>query len=766
MIIQLLRLWWSFIFTSNVLPTDTFTQRMRKLLVGLCIHTVLIGAVAGAVMVYNYTSGELEPHHFYLMFLSTISSVLTELCIFVNTKKTLHVSRMGISAIGIVLCPTYIVVLLVNPMTSYVPIYFSISIYLLITEAYYAALIPVYVVLCFMTSYNIIVNGGGGALGMGYVIGIRDDTEMPMQGRIDDQLQTTGFMLCALVLVWLQKKEYASTIMRATRAQVTATSVARCLVRYSTSEARVAIENYRDDATACDKTLSDALSDIVTNFEAYRPFLPNYLIGTNLSIDPAAAENGDTRSNHSAYLLRLMHLSNVEYTHSVETLTDAGLVEKFASPTERSELASTARRKRSTHDLSMTCDVLSMDSLEEDDKSDASTNKQTTTSRRSQTHSPVSVPFEGDKPSTALEPPSPRATNPRRPQSVKAAMCLVSYKPLFQEGLSYSVFTDFTEHIREAAEETLGTIHTYFGDVLHVSWNTVRPVPHPEAYSILFLERCRQVTPLLDRKADIEAMEGSSSRFTLCSGAAYCGDATFFFCGKRLLVPMVTAPWLPQLRTLFQSYSERLQINVVDGDTLERCHRLIHHSHSPVSSFLCRRFDFFDRDNAGGLSAVRSDPTSASGGSGDHNLSSETALNDRSAAKCTPIVNVHELQHVQARQRPEGNAIFTNVDLPVLVSDALDDEEYHNEARVVLNAVLDLCREKEFGEALRALQNFRRKYATPTTKSVNSDVSGDHKVTTTLRPRRDIVLEYVLCKVEMCQRENSHDDIQFGAVTF
>eukprot|EP00760_Papus_ankaliazontas_P008666 PhM_4_TR13903/c2_g1_i5/m.96169 len=568
--IPFLSSWWKFAYGNCLCEFDTFPDRMRKLFVSVGLHITPLAFFSIINGAFNVFYGNNLSLLHYLpvaipMFITAVVAIFTW-----NKMRTTHSANANaVGPIMILLMATMFGILLQNPMTSYNCVYLGAMLAAIVCRAHDRLVVIGYTLMCVLTAYNLFVNGGDGGLGMGYVIGIRNDyDDKPMIGRLDDQVMILGFVWFSLSIVAMQTTEYETMIAKASLAHTTASHVGVQLLRYDISGARILLSEYKSNR-AHDRNMHSVLSEIVKNMELYRPFLPNYLIEDN-NMNNSSINTSNSDSDAAA---------DTSLCMSAVVASPVG-----GEPSRANQLQAVTIPDNNTN-------------ITDDDYDDELGTPSSSTSRED----------EGTRQHIQKATPVIRTRNALLGTAAIKAMCagIINFAPFVRRLQCNSdggaddhitclpiALSDLVEHVRISADEYLGTIHSFFGDVLFISWNTARNAPHPETVALLFLEACRTYR----RENRLQLSQSCSFSCSSCVGALYSGDARFLLCGKRLFVPWIRAAWLPQLQQMTLTYCNDtnpllLGTNVANGSTIEAARRLLR-SKIMLTSLRVRRFDF------------------------------------------------------------------------------------------------------------------------------------------------------------------------------
>eukprot|EP00760_Papus_ankaliazontas_P028046 PhM_4_TR3501/c0_g1_i1/m.39211 len=485
---------WRWLYVGLLVPGDVFTQRVRKLfLAALVLPTV----VAMTLSIVTLLLGNVMPGSLNVAF------GLTLLCAYAWVRHTRTASDdFMISFISLLLLFAAALTITLPLVPGHAMFSFG-AVLSIVTRVSPSLMFPLWMALATLNSYNCIaVAEGESSLPL---FAVRD-VEYPLSVQVATQVMALfAFCLCFFV-AWLQQREYQRLQRRSELVSSFSTEVARYLVKYDTKAARAVVSEYVLNRHRSDATLAMVMTQIIDNMEAYRPFLPQYLMYNY-------AEDNDEGGNNLPMLFRLFHGGD--------------------DPAEPSGIGNTTHRSESEISSEtglesiMTGDPVLK--LEEAATEHVPSGRLTPQSPRDNRVSSQLFPLQA--PATPEPPPSTSITPTNQPNKLSSTATLPRASIVRNVAACYvhvrtnssDAVAAFIDRVQTLAEVTAGTVHACFGDRVELSWNTTHKVHSAEYRAITFLMR---------------AAKGAKQSYT-AAGAVHCGRARFFFSGCRQLVPLV-----------------------------------------------------------------------------------------------------------------------------------------------------------------------------------------------------------------------------------
>eukprot|EP00760_Papus_ankaliazontas_P000931 PhM_4_TR10318/c0_g1_i1/m.71358 len=348
-------------------------------------------------------------------------------------------------------------------------------------------------------------------------------------------LHLTATFLCSLgvVIVFnLVLLEYAVNAQKKVAAGQVAADVASLLQRYHTSAAHNVLELYSNNTEFFDSTLHDSLKQITVNMEAYRPFLPNYLV---VATDQEQTENQKRLES----LLKPSQLTEGNaLTLSLPTLVPADLSElsETVSDSKALQLNYNANNSGSTNNNSVNNIVTLPDDVEG------------AGGREDDINAVLMTPFLCTTEGSAPDRPSQHGVTPKRhiaiawlnlSRHVSLSLSSSSSASSSLDGIGWDVLSKITDNTVLVADRTGGTVHCVCADRILLSWNTARRVANPTASAALFLLQTKQ----------------SSTKATEMESCMCSGEARFAIVGVQRHYPVIWCDWFDRLHTLFERCS-------------------------------------------------------------------------------------------------------------------------------------------------------------------------------------------------------------------
>eukprot|EP00760_Papus_ankaliazontas_P014873 PhM_4_TR16165/c6_g1_i1/m.24610 len=646
--------YWHFLYTSNVLPSDTFEQRMRKLVLGAA------GVVAPYMLIDSLTTfsgvyGRTPLQNFFLG-APTAAMALVSFFAWATMKRSRTAHEFPMVCMFLVFLCSNIAVCLMHPMVPYETLTVVFATACTVMNLYPRTFFSLWMVVVVLQSYNLALTPE-----VGPTLYLYRNEHSSVSTRVSDQIIKIVSTCVIFGLVRNQSTEFKALTQVSELGTRTVKAIASSLLDYDTKAARETVRVYCTDEY-CDDALAEVMLKIVDNMDAYRPFLPNYILQGHTDDDDDATHAHTTTKRGSQEDEDEKDFSDTEdgFFASTTTMTtrtrswyraseeDDAEDDPSDSPSELIPIDSNQHRKSPSPPRSLELftpvtpfvNTSPAPATDDDDDDDDHAGAETLPGPVHNSNS-VTNPLTGP---VLISPRNSynnnnnnvRVTNITKMPSVstvavsrRVVIGLVDYYPRLSSifmmkstqrhtnpalhHLATSISssednnneTNFIDTLFELADEAISTVHTLFGDTLHVSWNTARRVAQPESRSALFLAR-------------VKARLG-------CVGAAACGPATFQFCGERQLVPLVHASWYEDVQMFLSRYSVPLQANVCDKTIAQNSAHAVRH-------FM---FDALpSKRNA--LCAVQLASQRSAGQlrGGDNNNNNNISNNNRSCATC------------------------------------------------------------------------------------------------------------------------------------
>eukprot|EP00760_Papus_ankaliazontas_P036971 PhM_4_TR8412/c0_g1_i3/m.8110 len=541
---------WNYLYRSTLNASDDFGQRVRKQAIAWGMVVVLASVIHISTVALRAVDEEWSPAQFWTSLLSTVMADVCFIIAWVQVKR----SKTATDGVALFFALTLWAAFTIQVTQTYMYSFHAMSIALMSfsisVDIRTRLIIALYTILYVVNSYNVVVSTRSDK---------DDDTLQPIVvipgsrdtvvGRLTVEVFNFVALFITIGVIQAQKKECDRMLEVAHSRTALAREIATDLVRYDTEAAKRRIVDDVDK----ESDFKGVLHTIVNNMEAYRPFLPNYLLNartsssfeddddddddedtTKLSVFEQQSEECDTEptSSMSCSLSQSQHPDEgMRFDHNTDEDPNAVVAFNIV-PT----VTMTAAREESSS------------------TSDNPSSKKTSPLQVINNKSPL------DASSGARSPGAPQlmmrnADIPLRKKVSLAILHVNPFAPTNATTTSTSVSSS-SEHrttvavpfcvsaakshnlidtLHEIADTTKAIVHSLYADTLQLSWNTARRVAQHEARAATFLARCRAQTG--------------------CVGAACTGEATFMLCGRKQVVPVVQCAWQGELSTLLWRYA-------------------------------------------------------------------------------------------------------------------------------------------------------------------------------------------------------------------
>eukprot|EP00760_Papus_ankaliazontas_P037492 PhM_4_TR8474/c0_g1_i1/m.104071 len=552
---------------------DSLSQQIRKVSVAFGMFGVLFAIIKVLLSVAEGIENYWSLKQYFAHVTPSLFGALSLLFVWVHMKADNHVSDTLFKVFYSSIHVTLLGVQLVTPEYTHYASFVGAP-----TLGIMSGIDPVFAVVCSVVGF--VVAGYNETLGSEQVdtdntfptlsIARQDPTVV---GSVMTFLISAVMFTASIVLVLRQYKTHEKMISSVDKCDDLLLLVTELLVKYKTVAAANAINAAleADEGTHdIDPSFCQLLWRIVRTMDNYKPHIPGYLRG--------ADDDGD-----DGVRIKMMTSASEDDDFEATTSDDihgTGSLVSFANTSSRggggtaSRSTSVSAVRSSLHAAKESLNVSSVASSPISPHAASGDFEH----KSSPTSSLSFVPQHQENP---LVVPNSSHNNVVSKKRISIALLEASLVKGSCDSLATTVpehkmrtLNAYFEAVTGLCDSTRGVAHHFWGDVLHISWNTARRVAQPEVHAAMFLSRCRDV------------LTSSSSATPVA--AACTGDGVFSLCGRRQVVPVVHCMWLNDLECLFKSYATKLCANVCDDGTARACHHAV----------LTRGFASVERDTA------------------------------------------------------------------------------------------------------------------------------------------------------------------------
>eukprot|EP00760_Papus_ankaliazontas_P012678 PhM_4_TR15490/c2_g1_i1/m.5009 len=521
---------WHILYTSNVKPNDDYFTRRRKLCVAGVMIVLVVFTTGIAGMLWSYFTDEIDLWYLLMYCAPIIFTGTCEVLLWAWMRRTRETTDRFMTVWFACQFAGMFWMTQIVPSAPWQTTLICCGAFLHGTNVKDSVLHAIIALLYLLTSFNDSVGRE-----TGWYLSFVHLEIQGVQHAISFQIFILGVMACTTLLLHQEVVEFRRLLCRSETTVLLAQRVSELLLTYDTDAAMRVLDD-DDDATKDDEVrdlMASTLRQIVSNMQTYRPFLPNYVLRV-----------GDDDDDDDDLADTATSLANMDIPTS--DTEDSPQYSNFTMPKEAAVVPSLP-----PHHLSLqTCSVSS---------STSESIERTLSTSLSMSNSHI-MSVE-NIPSAALT--TSLGMSGQRPRiSVRATLATVmlTISQLRRGGSGGIDVNDplgtGVDAFSEMCDNARATVHGFFGDLVHLSWNTARRVTQHET---------RALHLVLGLRADFTP-----------TAAVTSGLVDFTLCGTRQVVPIIGVPWQRRLEDMHRLYAQRLSIPVACSATVAQANHAVY----------------------------------------------------------------------------------------------------------------------------------------------------------------------------------------------
>eukprot|EP00760_Papus_ankaliazontas_P008339 PhM_4_TR13733/c0_g1_i1/m.25165 len=501
---------WSHVYTHHLLPNDDLIQRSRKLVLAVFFLTSFVMAADCLVTVCYVLKGKMNAGDAVAYSGSSLGYCIGNISAWVVMRKRKRAGETMMVMWGVLMIFLDLWVICTAPYHSIYMLLMPIPVAVMVLDMQHSIRFVVCgFVMCLVNTYNMVYGVDNDAAIAVYTVE-SDSTQL-----LAMHASGIAFFVLISALLKLQSVEYKHVIDTSASSAQVSRGVTELLLHYNTDAATKLVTAYAATESADAGTVA-TLQSMINNMECYRPFLPNYVLDNNNSNNNTSEEDGRKRdadaiaeNDSDADTVSAYSMARAE-SPSLGAMQQpmprrGSVVESVLLPSSNS--SSNLMRNIDASILFGGVHAVSLEpSSPQQHENSTSSYTVTPVIPIENTSPPSDVALDDDRGSAPvipqmLAPPPQQQPQPTPLQSLsrqRVTLAVVCYKPIFTAssptiplGHRAKIVTCCVDQLFEIAEQTRASIHSFYGDYVHVSWNAARRVPQHETRALQFLSRCR-----------------------------------------------------------------------------------------------------------------------------------------------------------------------------------------------------------------------------------------------------------------------------------